>query len=245
MQLVLSDSLSDTGSAHSLSEGLCRFGFIRGCARWTTWLNSGLPHQQKRRTIHGINHVIVIDVKVISLLLCCFALDLVRRFCGALHARHQHPSPPPQSCYRARGAFTTTSALLALQRAEDPDTALTLFEVAGDDLLEGLLEGRYDVGVSLSEASSPAFKTQPLWIENMAVAIPLQFPLLDQAALTISDYMTARSSLAGRGLPLAGSPAVLPPTCGPTKPSDRYLLRDDGATGRGRLRDRGIRAIAH
>ncbi|HHO8013422.1 LysR substrate-binding domain-containing protein [Pseudomonas aeruginosa] len=79
------------------------------------------------------------------------------------------------------------SALLALQRAEDPDTALTLFEVAGDDLLEGLLEGRYDVGVSLSEASSPAFKTQPLWIENMAVAIPLQFPLLDQAALTISD----------------------------------------------------------
>lgn len=79
------------------------------------------------------------------------------------------------------------SALLALQRAEEPAVALTFFEVAGDVLLEGLHEGRYDAGVSLQGASAPTLKTQPLWAENIAVATPTRFHLLDQAKLTIAD----------------------------------------------------------
>ena len=79
------------------------------------------------------------------------------------------------------------SALLALQRAEEPEVSITFFEVAGDELLDGLREGRYDVGMSLQGASDPALETQPLWIEHMAVAMPLRFPLLDQASLTIAD----------------------------------------------------------
>ena len=79
------------------------------------------------------------------------------------------------------------SALLARQRAEEPDVALTFFEVAGDVLLEGLREGHYDAGVSLQDSGDPALKAQPLWTENIAVAMPMRFRLLDQAKLTIAD----------------------------------------------------------
>lgn len=79
------------------------------------------------------------------------------------------------------------SALLGLQRAEEPDVSLSFFEVPGDALLEGLREGRYDAGLSLQGLSDPAVRTQSLWTENMAVAMPAQFPLLDQAKLTMAD----------------------------------------------------------
>ncbi|KCV37467.1 LysR substrate-binding domain protein [Bordetella bronchiseptica F2] len=79
------------------------------------------------------------------------------------------------------------SALLARQRAEEPDVALAFSEVTGDVLLQGLREGRYDAGLSFQGASDPALKTQPLWTENLAVAMPPQFHLLDRAKLTIAD----------------------------------------------------------
>ena len=79
------------------------------------------------------------------------------------------------------------SALLALQRAQEPEVSIAFLEVAGDELFDGVREGRYDVGVSLQGSSDPAIQTRPLWIEHMAVAMPLRFPLLDQAALTVAD----------------------------------------------------------
>ncbi|WP_425522849.1 LysR substrate-binding domain-containing protein [Stenotrophomonas maltophilia] len=45
------------------------------------------------------------------------------------------------------------SALLARQRAEEPDVTLTFFEVSSDVLLQGLHEGRYDAGMSLQGIS--------------------------------------------------------------------------------------------
>ena len=80
------------------------------------------------------------------------------------------------------------STLLARQRAEEPDVTLTFFEVAGDVLLEGLHEGRYDVGMSFQGSSDPAFKTQRLWTETMTVAMAPRFHLLDRAKLTIADF---------------------------------------------------------
>lgn len=81
------------------------------------------------------------------------------------------------------------SALLALQRAEEPDVTLVFFEVSDDDLREGLHESRYDAGLSVQGSSDAALKIQPLWIEEMAVAVPPRFPLLDQATLTIADLL--------------------------------------------------------
>ncbi|HDS1530715.1 TPA: substrate-binding domain-containing protein [Stenotrophomonas maltophilia] len=81
------------------------------------------------------------------------------------------------------------SALLALQRLEQPEVTLTFFEVNADVLVAGLHEGLYDVGMTLHEADDPALKSQPLWIEYMAVAVPLRSPLLDQAKLTIAELL--------------------------------------------------------
>ena len=50
-ELVLSDCLSDTRCAYGLPKRHCWSGLIRRCASGTTWLNSGLLHQQKRRII--------------------------------------------------------------------------------------------------------------------------------------------------------------------------------------------------
>lgn len=79
------------------------------------------------------------------------------------------------------------SDLLALQRAEEPEVIIAVFEATGDELLGGLREGRYDAAMSLQGSSDPLLKTQPLWTENMAVAMPLRYLLLEQAMLTIAD----------------------------------------------------------
>lgn len=76
------------------------------------------------------------------------------------------------------------SALLALQREEEPEVTIAFFEVAGDELVAGLRDGRYDAGISLEGLSDPPLKSQPLWSESMAVAIfrwqAEICPLLDQ-----------------------------------------------------------------
>lgn len=102
---------------------------------------------------------------------------------------HDATSPSPRLRLAVAPGVPSSqlSALLALQRAEEPDVTLTFFEVAGDVLLEGLRVGRYDAAVSLQGASDPALKTQPLWTENMAVAMPRRSRLLEQATLAIAD----------------------------------------------------------
>src|SRR3546814_8714215 len=79
------------------------------------------------------------------------------------------------------------SALLAQQRREEPDVVLTFFEVTGHALLQGLREGRYDVGVSLQDSSDPDLNAQPLWAENMAVAMSASLCLPNRAKPTIAD----------------------------------------------------------
>jgi len=102
---------------------------------------------------------------------------------------HDATSPPPglRLAVAPGVASAQLSALLARQRAEEPGVILSFHEVAGDALLEGLHEGRYDVGVSSQGGSDPALITHPLWTENMAVAMPPQFRLIDQEMLTITD----------------------------------------------------------
>ncbi|EOX6785671.1 substrate-binding domain-containing protein [Pseudomonas aeruginosa] len=82
------------------------------------------------------------------------------------------------------------SDLLALQRSEEPDVTLAFYEVTGNDLATGLHEGRYDVGMTLQGSSDPDLKTQVLWIDNMAVAMPLDFPLLSHAKLSIAELLS-------------------------------------------------------
>ena len=69
--------------------------------------------------------------------------------------------------------------LLALQRAEEPETIILLREVAAEDLVRGIENGTYDVGMALA-ATTTAFtmNAQPLWADELALAVPLRSPLL-------------------------------------------------------------------
>ena len=71
------------------------------------------------------------------------------------------------------------ASLLALQRAEEPETIILLQEVAARDLIRGLEEGTYDAGIALA-AATPVFamNAQPLWADELALAVPLRSPLL-------------------------------------------------------------------
>lgn len=71
------------------------------------------------------------------------------------------------------------ATLLALQRAEEPETVVLLQEVALGDLVRGLEEGAYDIGLALEPPPTDlALNTLPLWGDELALAVPLRSPLL-------------------------------------------------------------------
>ena len=71
------------------------------------------------------------------------------------------------------------ASLLALQRAEEPETIILAQEVAAGDLVRGLEDGTYDVGMALMAATTvSAVNAQPLWADELALAVPLRSPLL-------------------------------------------------------------------
>jgi len=81
------------------------------------------------------------------------------------------------------------SALLALQREEEPEVAIALSETSNDALMAGLRERRYDVGLALAGAADVSLPSQPLWREEMAIAMPLRYPLLNKVALTLDEVL--------------------------------------------------------
>ena len=71
------------------------------------------------------------------------------------------------------------ASLLALQRAEEPETIILLQEVAARDLIRGLEEGTYDAGIALAATTTVfAMNAQSLWADELALAVPLRSPLL-------------------------------------------------------------------
>jgi len=100
--------------------------------------------------------------------------------CGASHIRLAiaHGVPSRQ-----------LSALLALQREEEPEVAISLSEVSDDVLMDGLREGRYDAGLVLEDVADAFLYSQQLWREEMAIVMPLRHPLLEKTALTLDDVL--------------------------------------------------------
>ena len=71
------------------------------------------------------------------------------------------------------------ASLLALQRAEEPATIILPQEVAAGDLIRGLEDGTYDAGMVLAGTTTvSAMNAQPLWADELALAVPLRSPLL-------------------------------------------------------------------
>ena len=80
------------------------------------------------------------------------------------------------------------AALLALHRAKEPETPVSMEEVTSSpDLIEGVKNGRYDIG--LVATTTPA-DDAPLWREELAVAVPDRSPLLRYAAIPLGALLS-------------------------------------------------------
>lgn len=89
------------------------------------------------------------------------------------------PSPILRLAVSADTQSPRLANLLALQRAEEPETIILLQEVAAGDLARGLEDGTYDVGMALAATTTAfAMNAQPLWADELALAVPLRSPLL-------------------------------------------------------------------
>ncbi len=89
------------------------------------------------------------------------------------------PSPILKLAVTAGTLSPRLASLLALQRVEEPETIVLLQEVAASDLIRGLEDGVYDVGIALVATTTVfAMNAQPLWVDEMALAVPLRSPLL-------------------------------------------------------------------
>ncbi|HHG5368146.1 TPA: LysR family substrate-binding domain-containing protein [Pseudomonas aeruginosa] len=80
------------------------------------------------------------------------------------------------------------SALLAKQRAEEPETPVRLVETTEEDQEQGLRDGRYCLGLVLSMRDKPDSEhTFPLWQDEVVVVLPSRSPLLAFAEIPLSE----------------------------------------------------------
>ena len=90
----------------------------------------------------------------------------------------------------ARGVPSTRLAqLLAVQREQAPEVSVRVHEVSAGELRAGLLEGCYDVGLSLTDETDVGLRSQPLWRERMVAVLPAGFPLMAQGDLSLDDLL--------------------------------------------------------
>ncbi|WP_321897305.1 LysR substrate-binding domain-containing protein [Burkholderia cepacia] len=94
----------------------------------------------------------------------------------------------------SRGALSPQLAnLLALQRAEEPETPVLLVEAQPEDIFQGLMDRRYDLGIAWMASAKRPLSIQPLWQDELAVAMPVRSPLLQYR--TISPAQLHRQQL--------------------------------------------------
>ena len=70
------------------------------------------------------------------------------------------------------------SRLLERQRAEEPETPITLAEVTLEELVAGMTNGRFDAALTLTPMKEDSFRSEALWQDELAVAVPVRSPLL-------------------------------------------------------------------
>lgn len=99
------------------------------------------------------------------------------------------PSQPHPESVRIAvsfGAFSATlTHLLAKQRIEEPSTVISLTELSFSEQVQGLKDGRYDLGLAVEPPTEAALQNEVLWHDEIAVAVPELSPLLEFAEITL------------------------------------------------------------
>ncbi|UXS01930.1 LysR family substrate-binding domain-containing protein [Agrobacterium tumefaciens] len=88
------------------------------------------------------------------------------------------------------GAFTAPLAeLLAKQRAEEPRTEICLLETSFSEQVQGVAEGRYDLGFAIAPPANANLDSEALWHDEIAVAVPELSPLLAFEEITLEEVV--------------------------------------------------------
>jgi DNA-binding transcriptional LysR family regulator len=81
------------------------------------------------------------------------------------------------------------ATLLALQRAEEPDVKIRLFEVTFRRQAEGLVSGLYDAGFARSSGDNEGLLVRPVWRHTLAAAVPERSPLLAYRQVPLEEIL--------------------------------------------------------
>jgi DNA-binding transcriptional LysR family regulator len=79
--------------------------------------------------------------------------------------------------------------LLALQRAEEPDVKVRLFEATVRRQAEGIVSGLYDAGFARSCGGSEGLFARPVWRHTLAAAVPARSPLLAYKEVLVEEIL--------------------------------------------------------
>jgi len=104
--------------------------------------------------------------------------------CPRVHCRGTLDVTSNDACTEIRVAVlgewmpSQLADVLALQRAEEPDTAIALVECAANASAHEPTGGRFDFAVSASEVQWPGWVCEALWHDTLAVAVAKRSHLL-------------------------------------------------------------------
>ncbi|MCW0423963.1 LysR family transcriptional regulator [Xanthomonas sacchari] len=81
------------------------------------------------------------------------------------------------------------AALLALCRQEEPEVDVRLFRVPLAQLLKGLREEQYDVGLAQCGTPGDGVVAEQVWSEPLRVAVPARHPLLAYRRIPLDELL--------------------------------------------------------
>ncbi|MBA4681703.1 MAG: LysR family substrate-binding domain-containing protein [Pseudomonas sp.] len=100
-----------------------------------------------------------------------------------------HGHTPLHIAVAPNALLAPLGALLAKQRAEEPEIPIRVIETGKQDQEKGLIEGRYALGLSTAAPEEGSLCSVPLWRDELAVAVPLRSPLLAFAEISLEQVV--------------------------------------------------------
>ncbi|POR11485.1 LysR family transcriptional regulator [Diaphorobacter sp. LR2014-1] len=80
-------------------------------------------------------------------------------------------------------------ALLARCREEDPEIEIRLFDVPLAQQIKGLHDDLYDAGFSMAEDAGDGILVEPVWDDELMVAVPARHPVLSHKRIPLEEVL--------------------------------------------------------
>ena len=80
-------------------------------------------------------------------------------------------------------------ALLARYREEDPEIEIRLFDVPLAQQIKGLHDDLYDAGFSMAEDAGDGILVEPVWEDELMVAVPARHPVLSYKRIPMKEVL--------------------------------------------------------